>query len=93
MTAKDIMIASGSTVNGPRPLPAMISLDHPFGGWQRTSTLAQWTHPAMGVGSKREQGQCTMTTTTVSGLAMPHLRAVHNGRVIAPGDAGYDEAT
>ena len=32
-----------------------------------------------------------MTTTTVSGLAMPHLRAVLNGRVIAPGDAGYDE--
>ena len=32
-----------------------------------------------------------MTHTTVSGLAMPHLRAVLNGRVIAPGDAGYDE--
>jgi FAD/FMN-containing dehydrogenase len=29
--------------------------------------------------------------TTASGLAMPRLRGVLSGRVIAPGDAGYDE--
>jgi hypothetical protein len=93
MTAKDIVIASGSTVSGPLTPPAMTSLDHPLGGWLRTSNLAQWTHPVKGVGRKRERGQRTMTHTIVSGLAMPPLRAVHNGRVIAPADAGYDEAT
>jgi hypothetical protein len=39
-----------------------------------------------------EQARSTLTGTNPATISIAQLRPAHNGRVMRPGDAGYDEA-
>jgi hypothetical protein len=39
-----------------------------------------------------EQARSTLPGTNPASISIPQLRAAPNGRVMRPGDAGYDEA-
>ncbi len=49
--------------------------------------VSQSKNTRISAGSGSNRGAITR-----EGISIPQLRSVFNGRVIAPGDAGYDEA-